>query len=118
MENTREDIEAIKHYFKICQKTLNAIGDETRQYLILMMLTGPCNGSRVVDIAKKTNLSRPAISHHMQILKSAEIVKSRKEGTMIYYYIDPDNNKTQDLINLLTCIQEIMKNIPDRSGEE
>ena len=51
------------------------------------MLGGQCGGSRVVDIAEKTNLSRPAVSHHMQILKDAGIVKTRKEGTYVYYYL-------------------------------
>lgn len=95
-----------------------ALGDETRQYLLCTLLCSKCSGSRVIDIAKKTNLSRPAISHHMQILKNAGIVKARKEGTFIYYYLDPEDSEIQKIIDLFSDIQRIMKNVPDRSGEE
>lgn len=95
-----------------------AFGDETRQYILSVLLCSECSGSRVVDIAKKTNLSRPAVSHHMQILKNAGIVKTRKEGTFIYYYLDPEETEIQKMIDLFSDIKQIMKNVPDRSGEE
>ena len=34
-----------------------------------------------------TSLSRPAISHHLKILKEAGIVDIRQEGTANYYYL-------------------------------
>lgn len=95
-----------------------AFGDETRQYILSVLLCSECSGSRVVDIAKKTNLSRPAVSHHMQILKNAGIVKTRKEGTLVYYYLDPEETEIQKMIDLFSDIKQIMKNVPDRSGEE
>ena len=115
MENTIQDIERLKLEFQRCQKIFTALGDETRQYLLCMMLSGPCGGSRVVDLAARTNLSRPAISHHMQILKDAGIVQSRKEGTLIYYYLDPQDGAIEEMIRLFTDIQRIMKHAPDRS---
>lgn len=72
----------------------------------------------MADIAKKTNLSRPAVSHHIQILKNAGIVRARKEGRFIYYYLDPDDNEVQKIIDLFTDIRQIKKNAPDRSGDE
>ena len=53
----------------------------------------------------------------MQILKNSGIVKSRKEGTCIYYYIDPDDNTLGSLITLFSDIKKIMEDVPDRSGE-
>ncbi len=55
--------------FEACHKTLSAMGDETRQHIILEMMRMDYHGSRVPDITKRTNLSRPAVSHHLQILK-------------------------------------------------
>lgn len=56
--------------FASCSKILTAIGDETRQHLILEMLKmGNCRGLRVCEVTEKTSLSRPAVSHHLQILK-------------------------------------------------
>ncbi|WP_278183798.1 ArsR/SmtB family transcription factor [Marvinbryantia formatexigens] len=94
-----------------------AFGDETRQHLLSILLCSECSGSRVVDIAKKTNLSRPAVSHHMQILKNAGIVKTRKEGTYVYYYLAPEGSEIQKVIDLFCDIRRIMENAPDRSEE-
>lgn len=82
--NTPEDILRLEREFKICQKALTAIGDETRQHILMIMLEGECSGSRVVDITKKTNLSRPAVSHHMQILKDAGFVKVRRKVQSVF----------------------------------
>jgi len=93
---TEETIRNLEKEFETNQKILTALSDETRQYLLTIMLSMECSGSRVVDIAAKTKLSRPAVSHHMQILKNAGIVKSRKEGRLIYYYLEPDNGKNRE----------------------
>lgn len=118
MEHTMDDIKKLQQKFSSCQKLLTAIGNEVRQYLLCIMMEGECNGSRVIDISAKTNLSRTAISHHMQILKDAGVVKSRKEGTCIYYYLDPVDNEIDKAMSLFEYIKETMKNVPDRSGEE
>lgn len=94
-----------------------AFGDETRQYILSILLCGECSGSRVIDIAQRTNLSRPAVSHHMQILKNAGIVKTRKEGTFVYYYLDPEEKQIRQMIDLFSDILQIMKSVPDRSGD-
>ena len=83
MDLTKE-IEDLAVSFEACHKTLSAMGDETRQHIILEMMRMDYRGSRVPDITERTNLSRPAVSHHLQILKAAGIVKMRKEGTMTY----------------------------------
>lgn len=82
------------------------------------MLNCDCGGSRVADIAEKTNLSRPAVSHHMQILKDAGIVKSRKEGTFIYYYLDPEDSGIDKMIALFQDIRRIKENVPERGGTD
>ena len=117
MKNTVEDVQRLEKEFKACQKILVAIGDETRQHLLCIMLQSECSGNRVIDIAKRTNLSRPAVSHHMQILRDAGIVKSRKEGTCIYYYLDPEAGQLSALITLFSDVREFMKYVPDRSGD-
>ena len=116
MPNTKEDVKRLEAEFKACQKILSAIGDETRHHLICIMLQSECSGNRVIDLAEQTNLSRPAVSHHIQILKDAGIVKSRKEGTLIYYYLDPEASQLNALINLFCDVREFMKEVPDRSG--
>jgi len=114
---TDSDISALSEEFKSNSRILTALGDETRQYLLMIMLSMECAGSRVIDIAEKTSLSRPAVSHHMQILKEAGIVKSRKEGRLIYYYLEPDAERIDRLIGLLQTIQKLTEAAPDRSEE-
>ena len=105
--------------FASCTKILTALGDETRQHLILeMMRFEDCSGVRVCEITEKTNLSRPAVSHHLQILKDAGIVKMRKEGTKNYYYFDPEMESFEKLIAALQLAMDISKALPDRSGED
>lgn len=115
--NNKEDIIKIEEEFKRCHKLFNAIGDETRQQILCAMMEGDCYGSRVIDLTSKVNLSRPAISHHMQILKDARLVKSRKEGTYIYYYLEPDQSEIKKMIGLCNSIIEIASKAPDRKEE-
>ncbi len=42
------------------------------------------------NVHGKTNLSRAAVSHYLQILKDAGILKMRRECTKNYYYFDAD----------------------------
>lgn len=113
------DIEQLTREFTACQKTLLAFGDENRQHLMLeMMQMGKCSGVRVGEITKRTHLSRPAVSHHLQILKDAGIIKMRREGTRNYYYFDTDAQAMNDLVQMITHVNAIMKELPDRSGEQ
>lgn len=114
-----DEIQQLANEFMACQKTFLAFGDETRQHLILeMMQMGKCNGVRVGEITKRTHLSRPAVSHHLQILKEAGIIKMRREGTKNYYYFDADARAMDDVLKMVTHVKEIMNMLPDRSGKE
>lgn len=64
-----------------------ALGDETRQLILLTLLEQEPKELRVNEIAQHTYLSRPAVSHHLQILKNAGLLQIRKEGTKNYYSI-------------------------------
>lgn len=114
-----EKVYTLAEGFDACSKLLTAIGDETRLHLILeMMKMGNCSGVRVGQITEKTNLSRPAVSHHLRIMKDAGIVKVRKEGTKNYYYFDPEMEAFECLISTLQLAREILKALPDRSDRE
>lgn len=113
------DTQDLAREFASCRKLLLALGDENRQHLILeMMQMGQCSGVRVGAITERTHLSRPAVSHHLGILKDAGLIKMRREGTKNYYYFDADAQALDSLLQMLTHIQEIMKKLPNRSGSE
>ena len=104
--------------FKNNRKALTAIGDETRQLILLVLLESDLNGIRVGEIAKKTHLTRPSVSHHLQILKEAGIVNMRKEGTMNFYYIKANETQWQSLSELRKLIVECVLHISDNQGKD
>ncbi len=62
---------------------------------------------RVGEIKEKTHLSRPAVSHHLKILKEAEIISVRKEGAINYYRLDA-KSKLKLLKNLTYVIENAL----------
>lgn len=116
MTDQSKEIQKLAMEFENCQRILLALGDENRQHLMLeMMCMNHCGGVRVGAIAEKANLSRPAVSHHIQILKDAGIIKMRREGTKNYYYFDADMEAMNSLLEMLNHAKQIMKSLPDRS---
>lgn len=62
-----------------------ALGDETR-LKIIKMLSG--HEMCVCEIIDKLDMSQPAISHHLKILRQAGLVKDSREGKWIYYSLN------------------------------
>ena len=48
----------------------------------------------VCDIAQLLGLTQTAVSHQLRILKQARLVKSRREGKMVYYALADDHVRT------------------------
>lgn len=114
----RTDVAMLAEEIRRSRGTLTALGDEVRQHVMLVMMeSGRCEGLRVGEIAARTNLSRPAVSHHLRILKDTGIVGMRREGTRNYYYFDAAQS-LDGLIQTLVHAREILLSLPDRSEEE
>lgn len=99
-------IKKITEGFQNCCEAFSAIGDPTRQAILVVLLASDFGGIRVGEIAKKAHLTRPSVSHHLKILKEAGIVGMRKEGTKNYYYISLDENKWKEMMYLMNTICE------------
>lgn len=109
-----ERLKLIKEDLKKSNKILNAISDDNRQKILLVLLDNCINGGiRVNDIAKKVNLSRPAVSHHLKLLLDEDIVTVVKEGTKNYYHI----TETEEFISLKSLINNIELYIAERKEE-
>ncbi|MCB9076615.1 MAG: winged helix-turn-helix transcriptional regulator [Anaerolineaceae bacterium] len=66
-----------------------ALGDETRQRILQILQT---EGEKCVsDLVDVFNVSQPTISHHLNFLKQANLVTSRRDGKMVYYRANQDN---------------------------
>lgn len=102
--------------FKKNQKVLIAIGNETRQAILITLIQGQQNpGMRVGEIREKSHLSRPAVSHHLKILKEAGIVSVLKKGTLNYYKLST-LSKLQELRKLVQEIENSLIECNNHSG--
>ena len=75
-----EKMEQIKLSFENLSQLFEVLGDQNRQHLIYTLFSLPCKskgGVRVGEITEKTHLSRPAVSHHLKLLKQVGIVGMR-----------------------------------------
>src|SRR5215475_12474285 len=68
------------------ERALAALGDPTRRQIFERLRGGP---RPVGELARDLPVSRPAVSQHLQVLKSAGLVTDRAEGTRRVYQIDP-----------------------------
>ena len=65
-------------------------GDQTRVKILMALESGEMC---VCDIAAVMNMSQSAISHQLRVLKQSNIVKTRREGKVVYYSISDDHVK-------------------------
>ncbi|AEE16519.1 ArsR/SmtB family transcription factor [Treponema brennaborense] len=108
-------LQHIKELFIGCQSFFVSLGDEIRQEILLHLIDAGLQGLNVGEIKSKMKLSRPAISHHLKILKQSGIITIRREGTSNYYYISIITRFAQ-LKELMLSIEEIL-NDPDVDRE-
>lgn len=93
-----------------CGPLFIALGHELRQQILLALLDAQCEGMCVSKITQQTHLSRPAISHHLKILKEAGIVQSRAQGTQNYYYLSRDTSLRR-LIQMSQKVEELLSQL-------
>jgi DNA-binding transcriptional ArsR family regulator len=66
---------------------LTALADPTRRTIFERVAIGP---KAVGELARGLPVSRPAVSQHLRILKSARLVVDRQVGTRRLYQLKPD----------------------------
>ena len=63
-----------------------AIADDTRQKIMALLC---CNWLCVSDVVERLgDVRQPTVSHHLSILREAELVLTRREGKQIFYSLD------------------------------
>jgi len=92
------DEDALGAAFEETRDLFVAFGDRYRQEIIMVLATN--DRMTVQEVASHINLSRPATSHHIKILKEAGLLGERKEGVRRYYYptLDDGFKKVKHLI--------------------
>jgi ArsR family transcriptional regulator, lead/cadmium/zinc/bismuth-responsive transcriptional repressor len=79
-------------------RMFKALGDETRLKIALALLMEKelC----VCDVANILDSTVATASHHLRLLRSLGLAKSRKEGKMVYYSLDDEH--VQQMIQMAT----------------
>lgn len=91
-----EDITALSDFFKV-------MGDGTRLKILIALINGEFCVSELADIL---NMSQSAVSHQLKALRNAKLIRSRRDGRMIYYALDDDHIKDildESMIHVLDC---------------
>lgn len=127
----------LKQHFHTCMPLFIALGDEIRLTIIEALtdealrvreksnhvntdqpdrqedrqacLPAPSrpHGLNVREITERTSLSRPAVSHHLKILKTAGLINVHREGTCNYYYLSIENS-TRNLMQLGHLLESML----------
>ncbi|NCN04744.1 MAG: winged helix-turn-helix transcriptional regulator [Spirochaetales bacterium] len=64
------------------------LADETRtRILYLLSRQELC----VCDLAYLLEMTSPAVSHHLRLLKTMRLVKTRRDGKQVYYLLDDEH---------------------------
>jgi DNA-binding transcriptional ArsR family regulator len=67
--------------------SLTALADPTRRQIVEMLGRGELASG---EIAERFDISAPAVSQHLKVLKEARLVQVRVEGQRRVYSLDPE----------------------------
>jgi ArsR family transcriptional regulator, arsenate/arsenite/antimonite-responsive transcriptional repressor len=62
-----------------------ALNDKTRRNILELLKHSDLTAG---DISEQFNMSKPSISHHLDLLKQAELVRFKKKGQYMLYSIN------------------------------
>ena len=80
--------------------TFRALADSSRAKIVYSLLHQElCT----CDLAAITNNSESAVSQHLRLLRQLRLVKSRREGKMVYYSLDDAHIR----ILLMVCLNHV-----------
>jgi len=65
---------------------LEALSDPTRRRIVELLATGDRNAG---ELASNFDVSRPAVSRHLRVLREHGLVQARSEGQQRIYSLDP-----------------------------
>ena len=96
------EVRSLGDHLALSRDLLIALADPMRQDLVQILARAELN---VGDIAEKVTLSRPTVSHHLNILRRAGLVRVRKQGREMYYRLNKERivSTLRGLLDSLTC---------------
>ena len=73
-----------------------ALADPTRREILRLLRSGERTAG---ELAACFDMSKPSVSHHFAVLKSADLIRSRRDGQQIYYALN--TTVVEDLLALI-----------------
>ncbi len=67
------------------QETWKAMSDATRRQILMILKEKPLTAGEIASHFQMTNAT---ISHHLSVLKEAELISDNKKGKYIYYELN------------------------------
>lgn len=69
----------------------NALSDPTRLKILKLLGAPPkSNAFCVMAIANILGISQSAVSQHLRVLKAANLVRGKRRGYRVHYFINPE----------------------------
>jgi DNA-binding transcriptional ArsR family regulator len=75
------DVDGLTEIFRV-------LGDPTRVRMLDALAASELS---VGDLARRLGISESAVSHQLRLLRTSRIVRSRREGRMIFYALDDEH---------------------------
>ncbi|NJK63713.1 MAG: winged helix-turn-helix transcriptional regulator [Synechococcaceae cyanobacterium SM2_3_1] len=91
MDNLHQRIQFSPNYIQRLSRLLQLLGEETRLQIVLCLAQGEANVSELCEFLQ---LPQSTVSHHLGLLRLAELVVTRREGRQIYYSIHQQTWRT------------------------
>lgn len=69
-------------------EALRAIGEPRRREILRMLIARELSAGAIAQ--RSPEISRPAVSQHVRVLRAAGLITERREGTRRFYRADPE----------------------------
>ena len=67
------------------QNTMKALSDPTRREILSLLKIGSLSAG---EIGEHFDMSLPAVSRHLSVLKEADLIRDTRKGKFIYYELN------------------------------
>lgn len=95
-------------------ETFKSLSDPTRAQLVFLLTKREYS---VNELSEQVTVTASAVSHHLAKLRAIRLVRTRREGTQIFYSID-DVHVTALFREALFHLDHVRQNLPDHPYPE